>query len=147
MLSVLISCALNFMCMCVFFLFCATLCCVFGQIISTTPGNAFWHHDLFDPRDRQVLQRRVDRFRQLAEFRPLLFARAVITTLELLQANRQKTQVNVTLAHPSTNIDLKQNSIKHNRIHSNATCCTQRQNPTVHIIDISCSMFVDLFPM
>lgn len=52
-------------------------------VICTTPGHTFWHHDLFDPKDRQVLLRRIERFRHLGRFSPLLFVRAVITTMEL----------------------------------------------------------------
>lgn len=55
-------------------------------VICTTPGHAFWHHDLFDPKDRQILERRITRFRDLGEFRPLVFVRAVITTMELRRA-------------------------------------------------------------
>uniref|UniRef100_A0A7S4Q9Y6 Uncharacterized protein n=1 Tax=Alexandrium monilatum TaxID=311494 RepID=A0A7S4Q9Y6_9DINO len=55
-------------------------------VICTTKGHAFWHHDLFHPRDRQVLGRRIQRFRGLGQFSPLLFVRAVVTTLELCSA-------------------------------------------------------------
>lgn len=55
-------------------------------VICTTPGHTFWHHDLFDPRDRAALWRRVDRFHELGSFKPLLFIRAVNTTMELAVA-------------------------------------------------------------
>lgn len=50
-------------------------------VLFTTDGHVFWHHDLFDPRDLAVLERRVQRFCDLSG--PLLFVRTMNTTLEL----------------------------------------------------------------